>query len=130
MAQRNPEVSDAELEVLKVLWEHGPGTVRDVEAVLRKNRKRWAYTTILTLLYRLQAKGYAKSDTRGLAHVFSAVVTRERLVRQRLRDVADSLCEGAATPLLLALVEGQRFSSEELEQFRKLLDELEAKKRK
>jgi predicted transcriptional regulator len=130
VAQRNPEVSDAELEVLKVLWEHGPGTVRDVEASLRQSKKRWAYTTVLTLLHRLQAKGYVKSDKRELAHVFSAVVTRERLVRQRLRDVADSLCEGAATPLVLALVEGQRFSSEELEQFRKLLDELEAKKRK
>jgi predicted transcriptional regulator len=125
VAQRNPEVSDAELEVLKVLWEHG-----DVEAVLRQNKKRWVYTTVLTLLHRLQAKGYVKSDKRELAHVFSPVVTRERLVRQRLRDVADSLCEGAATPLLLALVEGQRFSSEELEQFRRLLDELEAKKRK
>ena len=49
-----PPVSDAELDVLKVLWAHGPATVREVEARLRRKRRRWAYNTILTLLSRLR----------------------------------------------------------------------------
>ena len=51
-------------------------------------------------------------------------------MRQRLKDLANELCDGAATPLLLALVDGQRFTPAELEQFRRLLDDLEKRKRK
>lgn len=130
MAVRKPDVSETELETLKVLWEHGPGTVREVDAKLRKSGRRWAYTTVLTLLSRLEAKGYVKSDKSGLAHVFHPAVSRDRLVRQRLKDLADDLCEGAATPLVLALVEAHRFSAEDIAQFRRLLGDLEAKRRK
>ena len=130
MALRRPHLSETELEVLKVLWEHGPGTVRDVDAILRRQGRRWAYTTVLTLLHRLQAKGYVASDKSDLAHVFHAVVSRERLVRQRLSDLADELCEGTATPLVHALVEGHRFSPEEIEKFRQLLDDLEERRGK
>ena len=52
MAPSAPSISDAELDVLKVLWDAGPGTVRDIEAQLRKRKRRWAYNTILTLLTR------------------------------------------------------------------------------
>src|SRR5262245_22527923 len=125
MVAGRPALSETELEVLKVLWEHGPGTVRDLDAVLRKQGRRWAYTTVLTLLHRLEAKGYVKSDKSDLAHVFHAAVTRDRLLRLRLKALADDLCEGTATPLLHALVEGQRLTSEEIERLRRLLDDLE-----
>ena len=65
MKSRRPALSDAELRVLKTLWEHGPGTVRQLSAVLDSRDRRWAYTTVLTLLQRLQAKGYVTSDTEG-----------------------------------------------------------------
>ena len=130
MAARRRDISETELEILKVLWEHGPGTVREIDSQLRKAGRRWAYTTVLTLLSRLQAKGYVKSDKTELAHVFKPAVTRDRLMRRRLKDLADALCDGAATPLVLALVEGERFSALELEQFRRLLDELDAKRSK
>jgi BlaI family penicillinase repressor len=125
VAVRRPTVSETELEILKTIWEQGRGTVREINARLRHTGRRWAYTTVLTLLQRLEAKGYVASDKTGLAHVFRAVVSRDRLLRQRLKDLAQQLCEGAPAPLVLALVESQNFSEDEIEQFRRLLDELE-----
>jgi predicted transcriptional regulator len=132
------------LDVLKVLWEHGPGTVREVEARLRRKRRRWAYTTVLTLLSRLRDKGCVASEKAaekpsdtgtekrgekggagGTALVFRAVMSREDLLRNGLTDLADRVCDGTASPLVHALVQGRRFSSEEIAHFRKLLDELE-----
>ena len=128
MAARWAPISETELDVLKVLWEQGPATVRAVNAVLRRQGRRWAYTTALTLLQRLEAKGYVASDKSALAHVFRANVSRDRLLRRRLRDLASQLCEGTATPLVQALVEGHRFTAEEIDHFRRLLDQLEGKK--
>jgi predicted transcriptional regulator len=124
LARHRPPISDTELDVLKVLWEHGPATVRDLNTRLYAQGRRWAHTTVLTLLQRLQTKGYVRSDKSGVAHVFRATVSRERLLRQRLKELSNDLCQGAATPLVLALVEGQNFTAEEIEQFRRLLDQL------
>jgi predicted transcriptional regulator len=118
------------LEILKVIWDHGPGTVRRINDLLRGQGRRWAYTTVLTLLQRLEAKGYVTSDKTGVAHVFRAAVSRDRLLRQRLKDLANQLCEGTSGPLVLALVEGHRFTETEIEQFRRLLDQLESQKGK
>src|SRR5258708_11133617 len=125
MAEIRPGLSEAETEVLKALWEHGPATVRQLNGVLGGRGRRWAYTTVLTLLQRLQAKGYAASDApgAGAAHVFRASVSREELLQQRLKDTADELCEGSAAPLVLALVQGNQFTAEELARLRRLIDE-------
>jgi len=122
-----PAVSDAELDVLKVLWEHGPATVRQVEAQLRRRKRRWAYNTILTLLSRLRDKGCVSSEKGGAAHVFSAAVTREQLLQHGLSDLADRICDGTASPLVHALVQKGNLSAADVNQLRKLLDELDAK---
>lgn len=124
MPRRAP-VSDAELEVLKVLWEAGPSTVREVAGVLRKQRRRLAYNTVLTLLSRLRDKGYVASDRRDAAHLFRPLVSRDELVGSSLAALADRLCDGTASPLLHALVRGQQLSADEIAQFRKVLDELD-----
>jgi BlaI family transcriptional regulator, penicillinase repressor len=124
MAHRVP-VSDAELEVLKVLWSNGPATVRDVAAALKKQRRRLAYNTVLTLLTRLRDKGYVATDTTSAAHQFSAVVTRDDLLGSSLSALADRICDGTASPLVHALVRGQHLSRQELSDLRKLLDKLE-----
>jgi predicted transcriptional regulator len=126
MARRVP-VSDAELEVLKVLWTGGPMTVRDVAAALRKQRRRLAYNTVLTLLSRLREKGYVDADRSGTAHLFRAVVTRDGLLGSSLAALADRVCDGTASPLLLALVKDQRLSPDDIAQLRRLLDSLAAK---
>ena len=125
MAARQPPISETELDVLKVLWEHGPATVRQVNAVLRRRGRRYAYTTVLTLLQRLEAKGHVTSDKGGVAHVFSAAVSRDGLLRRRLDELANELCDGTATPLVQALVEGHRLTPDDVEHLRRLLDQLD-----
>jgi predicted transcriptional regulator len=123
---RQASVSEAELEVLKALWEHGPGTVRALQKVLHERGARaWAYTTVQTLLQRLEAKGHVRSERGGPAHVYSAAVSREGLLSRRLHDLAEQLCDGTTSPLLLALVEGAKLTTEEVRRLRQLLDQLE-----
>jgi BlaI family transcriptional regulator, penicillinase repressor len=122
-----PPVSDTELEVLKVLWAKGPGTVREIEGRLGRRRPRWAYNTVLTLLSRLRGKGYVAADRTGTAHIFRSIVSREELLRNGLRSLADRVCDGTASPLVQALVRGEQFSSTEIAELRKLLDELDSK---
>ena len=126
MTESQTTISETELEALKALWHIGSGTVRDVHEMFRQRKRRWAYTTVSTLLTRLEAKGYVESDKSGFAHVFRPVVSRDKLLRQRLTGLAKDLCEGTATPLVHALVQAHRFSPEEIAGFRRLLDELEA----
>ena len=125
MTKKLEPISQTEFRVLRVLWEQGPGTVRQVNQKLR----HWAYTTVQTLLTRLERKGYVACDRSGFAHVFRARVSRDQLMRRRLGELVEQLSDGVATPLVLALVEDHRFSSEEIEQFRRLLDQLEADER-
>jgi predicted transcriptional regulator len=122
MANR-PGLSDAEREVLKVLWDHGQGTVREINEALAQEGRKWAYTTVATLLQRLAAKRYVASDPRAVPHVYRPVVTRQELLESRLKDTADELCDGRAAPLVLALVKGSRFTALELARLRRLLDE-------
>ena len=121
-----PGLSDSEREVLKVLWDRGPGTVREIKDVLAGRGRRWAYTTVATLLQRLAAKQYVAGDPSTVPHVYRAAVSRDALLERRLQDAADELCEGRAAPLVLALVQGGRFSPEELARLRRMLDEAAA----
>jgi predicted transcriptional regulator len=125
VAERRPSISDTELDVLKVVWERPGSTVREIQAALRPLGRKWAYTTVQTLLHRLEEKQYIVCQRSGAAHTFRAALSREQLLQQRLSDLSDRLCEGAASPLVLALVEGVRFTPKEIEQFRQLLDQLE-----
>lgn len=119
-----PGLSDAERDVLRVLWDHGPATVRRINEVLVVRGRRWAYTTVATLLQRLTVKGYVASDPSAASYVYHAVVSRDELLERRLKEAADELCDGHTAPLVLALVQGNRFSVEELSRLRRLLDEV------
>jgi BlaI family transcriptional regulator, penicillinase repressor len=121
-----PPISETEQAVLKVLWDRGPGPVREVLEALNGQGHSWAYTTVQTLLTRLVGKGYAAVERGAAAHVYRAAVSRGELLQQKLSDLADTYCEGTASPLVLALVEGTQFTSAEIARFRELLDRLEA----
>ena len=125
-----PAMSDAEREVLKVLWEHGSKTVREVQGVLAEQGQEWSRSTVITLLQRLEKKGYVESNRSQFAFVFRATVSREEVMHGRLVELAEELCEGDAVPLVLAFAQQHRFSAEEIARFRKLIEELEAKRRK
>src|SRR5262245_3849560 len=126
MSKPTASISDTELAVLKVLWDAGPGTVREVEGRLPRRRRPLAYNTILTLLSRLRSKGYVVADRRGPAHVFRPTVTRDDVLGRGLAVLADRICDGTASPLVHALVRGQRFTSDEIAELRRLIDSLEA----
>jgi predicted transcriptional regulator len=125
MAPQQRQVSDSELEILKVLWDLGDGSVREVLAAGAGQGRDWAYTTAQTLLNRLQEKGFVTSEKRGRAFRFRASVSRDELLGQSLAQLADRVCDGASMPLLMNLVEGGDFSSEQRAAFRALLDRLE-----
>jgi predicted transcriptional regulator len=127
---RGPTISEAELAVLKVLWDRSPATVRDVGSDLEvRGERRRAYTTVQTLLQRLEAKGYVVCDKSAAVNVYRAAVTRDELLGRRLRELAQDLCEGTASPLLMALVEGGRLSRDDLRRCRELLDQLDPPRR-
>jgi predicted transcriptional regulator len=129
MTQRESDLSDAELEVLKVLWDDGPGTVRQVLEHLRRRGRVLAYTTVQTFLNRLQQKGYVRSDKSDFAHVFRSAVSRQRVSRSRLKTLLDQLYDGAAGPLVLQLVKTQRLTAAEVEELQKLIERLDAERK-
>ena len=130
MSEREYELGVAELEVLKVLWEEGPGTVRQAMNILHGRGRSVAYTTVQTMLTRLEQKGFVKSNRSGPAFVYRAVITRERISRSRVRRLLEQLYDGAAGPLVLQLLRTQRLKPQELEQLQELIDRLDGNERK
>jgi BlaI family transcriptional regulator, penicillinase repressor len=123
MTTPKSSLSDTELEVLKALWSIKHATVRELAQVLEDQGRQWAYTTVQTLLHRLQTKGYVTADKAGLAHVFTPVVTRDLLLKQQLGSLIDRVCEGTATPLVMALMGEQRLTKKDIAKLRRFLDE-------
>lgn len=127
MGLREHELGDAELQVLRALWDGGPATVREVLNHLHDRGRRVAYTTVLTFLTRLEQKGFVRSDKSGQAYVYRAAISRNQVTRFRLKEVMDQLFDGEAAPLVLALMKSERFSAEEIAQLQRLIDQLDGK---
>ena len=85
MADRQYDMGTAELEVLRALWDGGPATVRQVLNRLHERGRNVAYTTVLTFLTRLEQKGFVSSDKSGMAYVYRATLSRDRVTRRRQR---------------------------------------------
>lgn len=114
-------VTDAELGVLKLLWEQGPSTIRQLTDRLYPVGSASEYATVQKLLERLERKDCVRREASGRVNVFSATVARADLIARRLRETADKLCEGSLTPLLTQLVRSGRLSSDELDELRRLV---------
>jgi predicted transcriptional regulator len=117
-------VTDAELAVLELLWERGPATRRQIAEVLYPDGPPAHYTTVQKLLERLEAKGHVTRSRGEGALTFSAAIDRERLISRRLLEVADKLCGGSLTPLLMNLARAKPLTAAELDELQKLLKEL------
>jgi predicted transcriptional regulator len=124
------DLGDAELEVLKALWELGQAPVREVMNHLHGAGRRVAYTTVLTVLTRLEQKGFVASDKSGVAYVYRPKVSRARVTRSRLRSLIEQLYDGSAGPLVLQLVQQEKLSVEEIEALQRLVDGLDRKKKR
>lgn len=125
MATRQYDMGNAELEVLKTLWDKGPATVRQVLKHLHDGGRHVAYTTAQTLLTRLEQKGFVKSDKSDLAFVYRARLSRDRVTRSRLRALLTQLYDGAAGPLVLQLIRTEEFTSDEIEELQKMIERLD-----
>ena len=123
--KRPPDVTDAELEVLKTLWESGPSTIRHLTDRLYPGGTTSHYATVQKLLERLEAKSCVRRRQRGRVNIFTATVGREALIARRLRETADKLCEGSLTPLLSHLVDSSSLTREELATLRELVERQE-----
>lgn len=118
------DVTDAELAVMRHLWAHGTQTRRQLTDALYPDGGPAHFTTVQKLLERLEAKGYVHSPRGGAVRTFAAAVGRDSLIRRRLRDVADKLCDGAVAPLLMHLVESGPLSANEVAELRALVRRL------
>lgn len=125
-----PALSDAEREVLKVLWEHGPQGVREVLSRLKEQGQEWTRSTVVTLLHRLQAKRYIASDKSQYAFVYRPLVSREDVMHARMTELAGELSDGDAVPLMLAFAERHRFSSDELSRLQRMIEDLKRRTRR
>ena len=124
-----PKPTAGELEILQVLWEHGPSTVRDVHQALHEKRKALGYTTVLKLMQIMTTKGLVRRDEKQRAHVYEACQPAERTKQQFAADVLQRVFEGSASDLMMHALAGHTASNEEMEELRRLLDEYERKLR-
>lgn len=128
MARTPRDVTDAELEVMRALWEVPEATIRALADRIYPRGGASEYGTVQKLLERLEDKGYVRHRAEGRQNVYSARLGREDLVALRLRDTADALCDGSLTPLLTHLVSGARLTKDELRELRRLVDDLSGRR--
>ena len=121
MAARLPRPTDAELEILTVLWSIGPGTVREVYNVISR-RRAVQYSTVLKFMQIMAEKGLARRDQKQRAHIYEAARSREWTRQQLAGDLLERAFGGSAKALLLGALSARKTTKEELAEMRELLD--------
>ncbi len=122
MARRRPQPTDGELAILRVLWDRGPSTVRQVHEALGG---QGAYTTTLKLMQIMTDKKLVSRDASSRTHVYRAGVSREATQGRLLSSLVDKAFEGSASQLVLRALSTRKTSPEELAEIRAMLDDLE-----
>ena len=117
--------TEAELEILHVLWARGPSTVRDVHAALYREHGG-GYTNALKLLQVMHAKGLVVRDDAQRAHIYRAAHSKGRTQRRFLNDLVARVFDGSRADLVLQALGGQRANRDEIDAIRALLDRLDA----
>jgi len=125
MARTPRDVTEAELNVLQVLWDQGPCSVRQIVESHENAKTAPQVATVQKLLERLEAKGWVKRDRRETVQRFVASADRETLIGRRLQGIAEELCEGSLTPLISHLVKRERLSTSDRQALRSLIEELD-----
>jgi len=119
-----PRPTQAELEILRLLWENGPSTVREIQERMEQQRPT-GYTTALKLLQIMTDKGLVRRDETARAHVYAARAPEDQTQRQLVRDLLDRAFGGSATKLVMHALSARKTSREELARIREMLDRLE-----
>ena len=118
---KTPRPTDAELAILRVLWQLGPSTVRQVHDVLMRERPT-AYTTALKLMQIMTEKGLVRRDATDRTHIYHSRLTEEQTQRQLIRDLMDRAFGGSSSKLVLQALASKRASSDELAEIRQMLE--------
>jgi BlaI family penicillinase repressor len=112
-----------ELEIMKVVWELGQATVRDVYEKLREQRPI-AYTTVMTMMNILEQKSFLKKrPAEGRAYVYQSARPRKQVIRSMVREFVDRVFNGSAEPLVVHLVQDRRLSEKELREIARMIEE-------
>ena len=127
MENEPPRPTPSELEILGVLWDLGPSSVRDVQQTLEARRPT-GYTTVLKLLQIMTDKGIVERDESRRAHLYSPRVPREQTEQQMVGDLVDRAFGGSASRLVMQALSSRPATAEELERIRRLIDEIEGEK--
>ncbi|HTB16400.1 MAG TPA: BlaI/MecI/CopY family transcriptional regulator [Bryobacteraceae bacterium] len=126
--EQPPRPTDAELEILTVLWSRGPATVRDVHETIA-SRRPTQYTTVLKQLQVMAEKGLVLRNELQRAHVYEAARPREWTQRQLAGDMLQRAFNGSAKSLMIGALSSRKASKQELAELRALLDEYERRTR-
>ncbi len=126
MAGPLPRPTDSELAILRVLWERGPATVRQVHETLSGPRET-AYTTTLKLMQIMTEKGLVTRDESTRTHVYSARLSQDQTQRQLVSDLLDRAFGGRSAALVMHALSAQPASADELQEIRKLIEQYKTK---
>jgi BlaI family transcriptional regulator, penicillinase repressor len=121
MPTRLPRPTDAELAILRVLWDRGPSTVRQVHEILSDERET-GYTTTLKLLQIMAEKALVRRDDSDRTHVYAARASEEQTQRQLVQHLLDRAFGGSAMKLVMQALSSRKASPAELGEIRQLLD--------
>ena len=124
MAKRPLSIPDSELDVLKVLWDRGQATVREVLETLRTAGRQWSYATVATLLDRLETKGVVTSDRSELAFVYRPVISNTEVRQKRVNNLVEKLYQGEPGLLVLHLLKAHPLDPRQAKEVRALLEEM------
>jgi predicted transcriptional regulator len=123
MGRPAQDLTESELGVLRILWDQGTATIRQLTDVLYPGGGAALYATVQKLLDRMEAKGYVRRDRSLYVHVFAAELDRDELIGRRLRSLAETLCDGSLTPLLTHLARAKDLTTEDRIALRRIIDE-------
>jgi predicted transcriptional regulator len=121
MRPRSTTLTDQELEIMKIVWQLEKATVRDVYEALLERRKI-AYTTVMTMMKILEQKQYLKKSLEDRAYIYCTTRTKNQVIRGMVREFEDRVFNGSAQPLLLHLVEDRRLTEKELREIERLME--------
>jgi BlaI family penicillinase repressor len=122
--KKAPRPTEAELRIMRVLWDHGPSTVREVWVRVSPEQQT-GYTTILKTMQIMFEKGLLERDARDRSHIYRASVTQEQTQRQVVGHLIERLFAGSAPKLVMQALAARKATRAELAEIRKLLDEFE-----
>lgn len=120
------EPTKSELEILQVLWQHGPSTVRFVNDLLNEQKREMQYTSTLKLMQIMHEKGILKRDDTSMKHVYSPALKEKKTKTQLLDRVIDTMFNGSRSSLVLQLLGNKKTSKKELQEIKEFLRKLEA----